>query len=776
MKHFHSDLSAAELQFRLDRSHESGQQAFFYIDMKTREMYICRHYRMFTGEKIVDTYNRFEDWAGEIYESDAKKILCAFEVFAGSGRRSGGFFETEFRVGNGRGGLVWLFMRGRVEKSTEDGRKKLVGVIIDVTSRVEMNDKLVKLNESLVKRDKILEIIASAGEKMLECDKFSEVFTPILEKLGKALGVSRVYVFHNIKNAAGKVEALIQAYWMKKEFGSLENFKQFKKFSIEKTGLSKIHEALSLNKEFVGLRSSFNGEAGKFFDVRSVKSFLLIPIIAENEFSGVIGFDDCAEERIWNAVEIETLKILSKLIAAAWINEKQKNEITESEKKYRDIIENSSEGFIIVDMKKTVKFANRRMAEILECGVDDIIGKSVDEFLFDEEVSMTTASLLTMESGKRVRGEFRFKSKTGKILTVMRTSSAIEDPDGKVAGALCLITDMTEMVKLKEELAMITALEPNYNYHGIVGSGPLMKAVFKSMDNASRSDCNVLIEGPSGTGKSLVARIIHELSVRGKGPFVVVNCGAIPETLIESELFGYAKGAFTDARTDKPGRFAMADGGTIFLDEIGEMPYRLQVKLLRVIEDKKYEPLGSAKTINADVRVIAATNRDIQKMISGGSFREDLYYRLKIINIAMPALVERAEDIMLITRRFIQDLNRKYSKGVTSISQEVKQFMLSYEFPGNIRELQNIIESAFVSCESDIIQIADLPAEYGKFFKNNTTIITQMQQLRINSELSEISTIVRALDKSSNNKTAAAKLLNIDRITLWRKMKKYHLT
>jgi len=453
----------------------------------------------------------------------------------------------------------------------------------------------------------------------------------------------------------------------------------------------------------------------------------------------------------------------------------QNKELILRKKIYKDIIDNLNEGYVVFDLNGNITFANRRILEIMGITADEVIGRSASDFFFYDDPDGRAANLKKLESGIQIRGELNLKNKEGNMVIVNRVTTTLFDREGKVTGFFTLITDLTENIKLKREIDILSRERASWKFHDIIGVSAAMKETFRLIETASGTDCNIFIEGASGTGKSLIAKTIHELSARKDGPFVVVNCGAIPEGLIESELFGYVKGAFTDAKTNKPGRFALAGRGTIFLDEISEMPYNLQVKLLRVIEEKKYEPLGSGKTIDADVRIIAATNRNIDERIKAGLFREDLYYRLKIIGIKILPLCERSEDIIFIVSNLIEKLNKKYFKSIKAVNADVRAFFQNYDFPGNVRELQNIVESAFVTCAGEVISLNDLSSEYRKIASVGAKIAVDVQQLRMVSELTEISTIVSALEKSGNNNAAAAKMLNIGRTTLWRKMKKYNL-
>jgi transcriptional regulator with PAS, ATPase and Fis domain len=284
-----------------------------------------------------------------------------------------------------------------------------------------------------------------------------------------------------------------------------------------------------------------------------------------------------------------------------------------------------------------------------------------------------------------------------------------------------------------------------------------------------------------------VAQVIQNISGRNKNPFITVNCGTLPENLLESELFGFVKGAFTGADKDKPGKFAIADGGVIFLDEIGELPLNLQVKLLRVIDEKRFEPIGSNKTINANIRIIAATNKDLSILVNAGKFRSDLYYRLNVVNVKLPLLKDRSEDIDLLTDHFIGHFNAKYHKNISRLSDEVYRFFRSYGFPGNIRELKNMVERAFVFCNDETIKLQHLSSEYKLLFDDIFSYKTKTDAMLHNVEdaiavndMSDIKNvekeiIIEAIKKCHGNKTMAARALKMDKSTLWRKMKKLGL-
>jgi transcriptional regulator with PAS, ATPase and Fis domain len=293
-----------------------------------------------------------------------------------------------------------------------------------------------------------------------------------------------------------------------------------------------------------------------------------------------------------------------------------------------------------------------------------------------------------------------------------------------------------------------------------------MTKLFDILPQIAQSISTVLIEGPSGTGKELFARAIHNLSPRNKKPFIAVNCAALPDTLLESELFGYKAGAFTDARREKPGRFALAHGGTIFLDEIGDISPAMQMRLLRVLQERTIEPLGSVEPLKVDVRVVAATNKELSQLVREGSFREDLFYRIRVVSLKLPDLSQRREDIPLLIDHIVSKFNQLQGKDIEGVSEEVMARLMEYDYPGNVRELENIIEQAFVLCRDRIIELHHLPAELrpvatGNYAGSGPMSLESMENLLIRE----------ALRRHKGNRTKAALQLGINPSTLYRKMK-----
>ncbi|MEO0069652.1 MAG: sigma-54 dependent transcriptional regulator [candidate division WOR-3 bacterium] len=319
----------------------------------------------------------------------------------------------------------------------------------------------------------------------------------------------------------------------------------------------------------------------------------------------------------------------------------------------------------------------------------------------------------------------------------------------------------------KENLLLRQELKTTSRFAELVGESQALNQVRNLVNKVAPSDATILITGESGTGKELVARMIHRASPRGQKPFVVMHAAALPETLLESELFGYKAGAFTDARKDKPGRFALAEGGTIFLDEIGEISPAMQVRLLRVLQERMYEPLGGTESVKTNVRVVVATNRNLAQLVEEGKFRSDLYYRINVVRLTLPPLRERKEDIPLLVEHFITEDNHLRVKAITGVTPETMQILMAHNYPGNVRELENIIEHAFVVCEGGLIEPTHLP----EFLKPSDLSVAPAPSTALTLKELEKQFILETLRRHNWNRLAAARALGIHKTTLFRKIK-----
>jgi PAS domain S-box-containing protein len=430
-----------------------------------------------------------------------------------------------------------------------------------------------------------------------------------------------------------------------------------------------------------------------------------------------------------------------------------------------EIILNSiADGVFTIDLQQQVTSFNKAAEQITGISRKQAIGQKCFDVFHANICQGSCAMEKTLRTGKPIIDvKITILNSQGRVIPVSVSTAVLKNKNGTVIGGVETFRDLSTIEEMRKEIAK------QYSFQDIVSKHHEIQKIFNILPDIAKSNSTVLIEGPSGSGKELFARAIHNQSNRARGPYVVVNCGALPDTLLESELFGYVKGAFTDAKQDKPGRFARAEGGTLFLDEIADLPLSLQVKLLRVLQNGEYEPLGATKPVKANVRIIAATNQNLNQLLSEGKFREDLYYRLNVIKITLPPLTRRREDIPLLVNHFIQKFNAKMGKEIAAVAPEVMEFFMNYDFPGNIRELENIIEHAFVLCHDSTIAMHHLPQEL-KARTATPKDADAAQYPRLKE--AEAQVIIETLQKCQGNRAMAARELGIDRTTLWRKMKK----
>ncbi len=428
------------------------------------------------------------------------------------------------------------------------------------------------------------------------------------------------------------------------------------------------------------------------------------------------------------------------------------------------ILESISEGVFTVDSQWRITSFNRAAEEITGIDREEAIGKHCWEVFRSNMCEGGCALQKTMSEGKPVVNSSAWIIDSERRRIPITVSTAVlKDEKERVIGGVETFRDASQVEELRKEL------DGRCQMGDMVSRSPAMQKIFRILPQVALSDSTVLIQGETGTGKELLARALHENSSRRDRPFVAINCGALPDTLLESELFGHKAGAFTNAYRDKPGHFSAADGGSLLLDEIGDISQAFQVKLLRVLQDNTFQPLGSTETIKTDVRILASTHRDLAEMVEQGGFRRDLYYRVNVVTLSLPPLRERKEDIPLLSERIIEKMNSTRGRAVKGISHEALAVLMSYDFPGNIRELENIIEHAFILCPDDFVAPQHLPEHLRPAHKASPG--TSGNGIKSARNSAEARAIVDALERNSYNREAAAREMGIHKSTLFRKIK-----
>jgi len=476
-------------------------------------------------------------------------------------------------------------------------------------------------------------------------------------------------------------------------------------------------------------------------------------------------------------VKIFILRFLSILINFALLtitsahmsNKIKKEQSSDSlARNYADIILDSvADGVFTVNNKMVITYFNKAAERITGMSSNEAIGQYCFDVLRSNICETDCPIRFSLDTGKEIIDKHKNILRVdGKKIPITISASILYDENGKMIGGVETFRDLSKIQALEKEI------HKKFTFEDIISKNHKVLELFNILPNIAESDTTVLIHGPSGTGKELFARAIHNLSHRKKGSFVAINCGALPDNLLESELFGYVKGAFTDAKKNKPGKFTIAKGGTVFLDEIDSLPFSIQVKLLRVLQEKEFEPLGATESVKTDVRIVSASKIDLSDLVKKGDFRDDLFYRLNVVKIELPALKQRRDDIPLLVDHFIDKFNHHMHKSIEGVSKDVLKLFMNYNFEGNIRHLENIIEHSFVMCQSQKIRLEHLPPEMtADIIQSKDDFITN-----IPLEISESETILKILQKHDWNTLESANELQIHRSTLWRKMKKYGLT
>jgi PAS domain S-box-containing protein len=439
---------------------------------------------------------------------------------------------------------------------------------------------------------------------------------------------------------------------------------------------------------------------------------------------------------------------------------------------YEQIIDSVAMGIFTIDMDWNITFFNNEAEKITGFVKKEAVGRKCYE-VFRTELCPKGCYLreAIKKNIKIFKGRNQILNKHNEEIPVDITATALIDDAGKIIGGVESFIDDSMRVELEKKI------EQSYTFYDIIGRDQKIVNLFDIVSIVAPTDANVLILGETGTGKDLFARATHNSSRRKNGPFVKVNCPALPDTLLESELFGYVRGAFTDAKHTKRGRFQIADTGTIFLDEIGDLSKEIQTKLLQVLDEREFYPLGATEPVNVDVRVIASTNQDLSEMVRSGKFRRDLYYRLKVVELTIPSLRERREDIALLIDYFLTKQAKAMGKQPFRLNSDVMKILLNYEYPGNIRELKHIIEHTTILCRKIEIDVDDLPEYLTKQCGHERSIYepADLQSINVYVSKKEKQIILEVLTMHGWHRDKAAKALNIDRTTLWRKIKRYGL-
>lgn len=424
------------------------------------------------------------------------------------------------------------------------------------------------------------------------------------------------------------------------------------------------------------------------------------------------------------------------------------------------ILDSIADGVFTVDRDWRITSFNRAAEKITGVSRDEAIGQLCKDVLKADICEKSCCLRATMKTGKPIVGkQVYIIDAAGNKIPISISTALLRDKKGALLGAVETFRD----ISVEEDLRK--AITSSYSFEDIISKNQKMLRLFDILPDIAEGGSTVLIEGESGTGKELVARAIHHLSQRKKQPLVVVNCGALPDTLLESELFGYKAGAFTDAKKDKPGRFHLAQNGTLFLDEIGELKPAMQVKLLRALQEKTYEPLGATQSVEHNVRIIAATNKNLEEEVREGRFREDLYYRINVFKISLPPLRERREDIPLLSDHFITHFNALQKKSIEGVDAGAMAALMEYDWPGNVRELSNIIERAFILCKGVLIERKHLPEHI-----SGLSAASSAGAARSFRDL-EAQFLLEALRENNGNRALTAKKLGIHKSTLYRKLK-----
>lgn len=444
------------------------------------------------------------------------------------------------------------------------------------------------------------------------------------------------------------------------------------------------------------------------------------------------------------------------------------------------LLESMAEGVFTLDPDGRITTWNPAMQRITGYTEEEVLGKACELLsfnrCFDQDCPGDVRECGILKGTRVASKECVLRHKEGFDIPVLKNARAIKESDGTIIGVVETLTDLRRLKRAELKVEEVSRLlGERHPFENIIGKSHRMQTLFESVEKAAASNATVLIQGESGTGKELVAGAIHFHSHRKGNLLVAVNCSALPESLLESELFGHVRGSFTGASRDRTGRFEEADGGTLFLDEVGTISPYIQVKLLRVLQEREFERVGESKKRTVDIRIIAATNRDLLEMVREGTFREDLYYRLRVFPILLPALRNRKEDISLLTSHFIKQQNQKTGKRIRSVSNAAMGTLMDYPWPGNVRELENAVEHAFVLCQGGQIELPHLPLEIREYGQHPAAFVPPASNTRTHSKKITREGLVQLLEACDWNKAEVARQVGLSRTAIWKYMKKWDI-
>jgi PAS domain S-box-containing protein len=611
-------------------------------------------------------------------------------------------------------------------------------------------------DEKLKKRIAYEKMLAGISEHAVSVDVLDIFLNASLGSMGDILDVSRIFIF-TYQPVSDTFSCICE--WVARGITTLAALDELK-ITIP-WGSRHLKEGKIIN--FENTRDIPGDHYRERLLAADVKSTLNVPLFIKGDLYGFMGFDECRYHRKWIDEDVYILTTAAQIITRAIENKLFEEELERHRSRLESIFSSVQDAIITVDTEMNVIEANKAAEKI--CGFKLDNGQAFADCTTECDRSCLEVLQETLKKRTTIQDyQIECVHHDHNKLIAMVNSYPLLDRGGHFMGAVLVIRDITRLAHLEEEL------KERHHFQNIIGKSEKMQKIYNLLKTLSNQTTTVLITGGSGTGKEMAARALHYGGARANSPFVTVNCSALAESLLESELFGHVKGAFTGADRDKIGRFEAADGGTILLDEIGDISPLIQLKLLRVLQEKEFDRVGESNPRKVDVRVLASTNRDLKEAIRIGEFREDLYYRLNVIEINLPLLRERYEDIPLLINHFCEVFQKNYDNKITGVSKEVLQAFMNYPWPGNVRELEHAIERAFVLCRDPMIQLEHIPAEIRDY--TPARIVKRLPEDRGSDDPVAIR---KALEKTDWNISKAARLLGISRWTMYRRFQKYDI-